>query len=721
MSKLTLHGKDNPCPICGSKDQRCKVSEEGLQMCMTVTSKENIPGYEFRGLDKRAKQWGFWVPAENFKAPEERRAWTVNLQRKKLENDARDQDDRRKALSPAKRDELYRKMRNLLTLQDCDRKDLHGRGFTDEQIERIGFRSVEQWQRLPEAMDPRLPGLNAKGTQLNVPEPGYLCPAMDSEGRICGYQIRNRDPQDGRKYYWLTGRTDRNPTGAPPHTSTGELPLGVYYPEGLITRNEIAFVEGIAPKSMLAAIRLGCPVIGAAGGQWSGSPLELKRALRGALRRLSEMEGEPRFVLYPDAGMLDAKHRLVRMRYECLRDVLGFPLEVAWWGQKEYGDGDIDEIVDISSVGRISYEEFTNYSDPDEDELPEALLLEIEVAKYNDLEDEPFNQVLQEIHLQTDFKVGGRRLDRLSAAARRQGQGSGTSLAELGCSMFMEIEERAASDAIIPGIETGFYDLDSITYGGYQDGDLIITAGRPAMGKTSFVLNAAANMAKAGKSVAIISLEMSKEQISYRILSSLVRIESGRLRTGKIAQQEWEELGHATSLMTTLPVHILDADDLGGEPTTEDIAEQLDGMETPPDIVFIDYLQLMGSTLGKGANVANQMGQISRGLKSIAQQRKVPVNVLSQLSRGVESRTNKRPMMSDLRDSGSIEQDADLVQMLYREEYYQEDTPDRGLAEVIIAKHRNGPTGTIKLLFEPQYTLFRNLAREAKKNTETAF
>ena len=183
-SKLTLHGKNNPCPICGSKDQRCKVSEEGLQMCMTVTTKERVPGFEFRGIDKRARQWGFWVPAKTFNDSEEERAWQINLQRRKLENDELAQQDRNRALSPLKRDELYRKMLNTLTLQDCDRKDLHSRGFTDEQIERIGFRSVEQWQRLPEAMDPRLPGLNAKVTQLNVPEPGDLCPALDSEGRI---------------------------------------------------------------------------------------------------------------------------------------------------------------------------------------------------------------------------------------------------------------------------------------------------------------------------------------------------------------------------------------------------------------------------------------------------------------------------------------------------------------------------------------------------------
>ncbi|NEZ65585.1 replicative DNA helicase [Leptolyngbyaceae cyanobacterium CCMR0082] len=410
--------------------------------------------------------------------------------------------------------------------------------------------------------------------------------------------------------------------------------------------------------------------------------------------------------------MLDEKHRLVRQRYQDLKDTIGFPLQVAWWGQESYTDGDVDELADLSIIRLISYEEFSNYV-ADSDEIPQKVLLEIEVAKYNSLEEDPFAQTIQEIKIGQEFpRVNGKRLDRLSKAAVRANGGVGQSIADVGCLLFTEIEERAAG-APIPGIKTGFYDLDEITGGGFQNSDLIVAAGRPAMGKTSMILNIATNMGMQGRRSAIVSLEMSKDQLTYRILASLARIESGRLRTGRIGQHEWESLGHATHKITELPIQLLDTNDFGDviEPTPMDIMAAIEKMEEPPEIIFVDYLQLMGAE-SRTENEAVRYGQVSRGLKGIAGKLNIPIVALSQLSRGVESRTNKRPMMSDLRSSGAIEQDADLIMMLYRDEYYDPDTPDRGLAEVIIAKHRNGPTGTVKLLFEPQYTLFRNLANQ---------
>lgn len=270
-----------------------------------------------------------------------------------------------------------------------------------------------------------------------------------------------------------------------------------------------------------------------------------------------------------------------------------------------------------------------------------------------------------------------------------------------------ELESRNEGTTL-PGIPCGFYDLDAMT-GGFQRSDLIIVAARPSMGKTAFCTNIAHAIATTQKlPVAIFSLEMSKEQLVQRLLSSEAGIESNRLRAGRISQNESEPLIRAIGTLSELPIFI---DDTPNVTVTEIrskcrrlVAEQGGGL----GLILLDYLQLMESSASD--NRVQELARITRGLKGLARELNVPIIALSQLSRSVESRTNKRPMMSDLRESGSIEQDADLVIMLYRDDYYNPDTPDRGIAEVIITKHRNGPVGVVKLLFDPQFTRFRNLA-----------
>lgn len=272
---------------------------------------------------------------------------------------------------------------------------------------------------------------------------------------------------------------------------------------------------------------------------------------------------------------------------------------------------------------------------------------------------------------------------------------------------FQELESRSEGTSL-PGIPCGFYDLDAMT-GGFQRSDLIIVAGRPAMGKTAFCTNIAHEIATHQKlPVAIFSLEMSKEQLVQRLLSSEAGIESNRLRSGRISQNESEPLIRAIGTLSELPIFI---DDTPNVTVTEMrskcrrlVAEQGGIL----GLILLDYLQLMEGSAND--NRVQELARITRGLKGLARELSVPIIALSQLSRSVESRTNKRPMMSDLRESGSIEQDADLVIMLYRDDYYNPDTPDRGIAEVIITKHRNGPVGVVKLLFDPQFTRFRNLA-----------
>lgn len=261
-----------------------------------------------------------------------------------------------------------------------------------------------------------------------------------------------------------------------------------------------------------------------------------------------------------------------------------------------------------------------------------------------------------------------------------------------------------------PGVPTGFYDLDALT-GGLQPSDLIIVAGRPSMGKTSFALNIAEHAARQGKITAVFSLEMSRQQLGLRLLSSATGIGSDRLRTGKIAQVDFDRISEALGKLAELPIEIDDTANV----TTWQIKTQLRQLELRKGqdigLVVLDYLQLMETG---GDNRVTELAKITRAFKAIAREFKVPFVVLSQLSRAVESRNNKRPLLSDLRESGAIEQDADLVLMLYRDEYYNPDTPDPGLTEINVVKHRNGPTGTIKLLFEQERTKFLNIEQKGK-------
>jgi replicative DNA helicase len=273
---------------------------------------------------------------------------------------------------------------------------------------------------------------------------------------------------------------------------------------------------------------------------------------------------------------------------------------------------------------------------------------------------------------------------------------------------FNEIEN-LHQNISLPGIPCDFYDLDAYT-SGFQRSDLIIVAGRPSMGKTSFALNIATNIARVNQlPVAIFSLEMSKEQLVQRLLSSESGIASNRLRSGRIAQNEFEPLASAMDTLSQLPIYIEDTANL----TVMQMRSQVRRLQAEKGgklgLVLLDYLQLMESSTSD--NRVQELSKITRSLKGLARELNAPIIALSQLSRGVEQRNNKRPMLSDLRESGAIEQDADLVIMLYREEYYSPDTIERGIAEVIIAKHRNGPTGTVKLLFQPELTKFLNMQR----------
>lgn len=253
------------------------------------------------------------------------------------------------------------------------------------------------------------------------------------------------------------------------------------------------------------------------------------------------------------------------------------------------------------------------------------------------------------------------------------------------------------------GIETGYSMLDRVL-GGLQPSDLIILAARPGMGKSSLALGIADNAAKRGKNVVIFSLEMSKEQFAQRLTAMRTSIDSHRIRLKKVHDEEWSRILDEVNDLSQREIHIDDTAAQSVDALRRE-ARRLH-MRKPLDLVVIDYMQLMS---GKGDKREQEIAYISRSLKAMAKELNVPVLALSQLNRGVESRADKRPMLSDLRESGSLEQDADAVLFIYREDYYQEDTDRQNIADIIIAKHRHGSTGTVSLFFRKELTLFREL------------
>jgi len=273
---------------------------------------------------------------------------------------------------------------------------------------------------------------------------------------------------------------------------------------------------------------------------------------------------------------------------------------------------------------------------------------------------------------------------------------------------FEVVEQLYKRKELITGVPTGYTEIDKMT-AGLQGSDLIIVAARPSMGKTSFAMNIAQHAALVEKTgVAVFSLEMSKEQLVMRLMSSVGHIDSQRIRTGKLRSEDWPKLTRAVGMLSEAPIFIDDTPAI----SVLEMRAKVRRLASQYDIglIIVDYLQLM-----RGRNTENrtqEISDISRSLKALAKEHNVPVIALSQLNRGLESRTDKRPMMADLRESGAIEQDADVICFIYRDEVYNksEDNPERGIAEIIIGKQRNGPTGVSRLTFIKEYTMFENLS-----------
>jgi replicative DNA helicase len=271
---------------------------------------------------------------------------------------------------------------------------------------------------------------------------------------------------------------------------------------------------------------------------------------------------------------------------------------------------------------------------------------------------------------------------------------------------FRTIDQLSQSKDVVTGLATGFVDIDEMT-SGLQKGDLVIVAGRPAMGKTSFCLNIAQHVSmRVGETVGLFSLEMSKEQLALRLLCADARIDAHKLRTGKLNEKDWARLAKAYTDLSQAKLFIDDSATIS--PLEMRAKCRRLKAEFGLGLVIVDYLQLVTSA-GRVENRQQELSAISRSIKGLAKELNCPVLALSQLSRAPEARTDRRPQLSDLRESGALEQDADIVMFIYREEEYKPSDENRGIAEIIIGKQRNGPTGSRRLAFIKEFTRFENL------------
>lgn len=294
---------------------------------------------------------------------------------------------------------------------------------------------------------------------------------------------------------------------------------------------------------------------------------------------------------------------------------------------------------------------------------------------------------------------------RIFAISQQRETSDFSHMKEIVMDVFYQLEERAKSDGTLTGVTTGFANLDRMT-AGLQKSDLILLAARPSMGKTALALNIATNAAKSGSSVAVFSLEMSKAQLVQRIVSMESLVESNKLRTGDLLDDDWSKLANSMNLVSETNIFI---DDTPGITLFEAMSKcRRLKTEKGFDLIIIDYLQLMQGD-SKSESRQQEISALSRGLKGLAREMDCPVLLLSQLSRAPEMRTDHRPILSDLRESGAIEQDADVVMLLYRDEYYDKESEKKGIAEVIIAKQRNGSTGTVELAWIDRFTKFSDI------------
>lgn len=347
--------KTDPCALCGDITGKCRTTQS-VRLCMSLTEAIPIPSFKFLGRTKNGL-WGKWIADTGQDWTEQQRQnWQYELDRRRLA----ELQHLTVSLPASDRNQHYQRLLNQLSLHPADRADLQRRGFSDEQIEHWGVKSVEQWQTLDQELPHTLPGVSLSGKSLNTSGAGYLCPIHNVEGQLVGFQLRLRDANTGGRYRWLTSATRQRPDGPKPHLPNGELPLAIHRP-GSVRRSTIALVEGVGAKPFILAQRLGVVTIGAAGGQFASSPDTLKHTLEALSTELNSQTIE----FYPDAGAILNRQvlRQYRATWKLLRQ-WGYEIQILWWGQETKSSPDIDELEDFSQLQPITIAQFETIARP---------------------------------------------------------------------------------------------------------------------------------------------------------------------------------------------------------------------------------------------------------------------------------------------------------------------------------------------------------------------
>jgi len=366
------------CPVCNGARKDCRQNTlTNLIHCRDTEA--NPPDYSYVKEDKLGFAMWAYKPDVEARNDERRKEWRQQQEARKQQRFVAERQRKAESLDPQTRDRAYREILSQLTLHPDDKADLLRRGLSEEEIQRNGFKSVRQWQRLDREIDNKLPGVNIDGRSLNT-QPGYLCPVRDANGHIVAMQLRLRDDAEGGRYRWLTSRTQQRPNGQSAHVGD-ELPLAVHYPDQITKPGTVGFAEGTAAKPFLAAERCRMPVIGASGGQWASSPELLKAYLDAIARRHGAVN---QLVLFPDAGSQQNRH--IMRNYRKLKDLLatwGYNLAIAWWGQAVKSDPDIDELeaVAYKNIEYIRWEEFYSKQYRQSQQNPQAFQRPAELSR----------------------------------------------------------------------------------------------------------------------------------------------------------------------------------------------------------------------------------------------------------------------------------------------------------------------------------------------------
>jgi replicative DNA helicase len=726
------------CPICHSTDKRCR-QRNNLILCMNRIDggdkekfkSDNGIEYTYLGRAVGAGEWGEWAALPEIDKEE----------REKIKNERLAHEGSNPAydMPACDRNTNYTKILNQLTLKQYDLSDLLRRGFTESQIKELQFRSVDKFHQLYEEVDWRTPGVTPSGRTLYImgERGGYLCPVRDIDGNIVAMQVRLREGSEGGRYRWLSSQVKKRPN-CPTYRSNGEMPLAIFNRQN--AGGVLWLVEGVGPKPAWVSVKYPkSAVVGAAGAQWGYSPSGMKIILD----RLKPK----RIILAADAGCVQVdkggnQHTIAR--YQTIADLLkiyGYSLEVAWWGQETKEDFDIDELDDHSSIKSIPFEEllaiasrkkqeyenqnFETFEDPSQSldaALPEIPTIEIGQKPLDDApwrvrvdyalrqylaEEDDIQRIFLKNEAIKDF-FSGREKDFYAAITYLE-KTHHDNPEQIAGALDDTIHEMSQDfeEAFVP---TGHPDLDD-KIGGIASSVYWVMPAQPNTGKTALLLHLMRQYAKKlffekglYQPIVFFSLESTRVNVCRRLLAQEAEVDAWRLRTGKLWDSEVERVLQAQETLKRLPIFIDPTPSISPHQIRRKLLALHQKYGRVP-LVAIDHAHIMS---GDGHDELARIGNISKNCQAMSREFNTCLILLAQMNQDQKNRADKTPQTRDIRYGTQIMMDADLISFLYRPEMDDPDTYEKGLMKIFITKQREGRTGNVSLLFDPDKLMFKD-------------